>query len=159
MQVSTSRMYSQRFIEFKESELSGITRVAVKMLKPDHRPGDVDDLLSEYILLKEVDHPNVIKLLGACTDRRGPLYLIMEFAKYGSLRDYLRRSRRYFQGSSTRSLTSTSSSNKASAVTSFTYSMEDEIPFINQKDLTIYGWQVAKGMEYLADIKVLTCIF
>ena len=146
-------MYPQRFIEFKESELSGITRVAVKMLNPDHRPGDVDDLLSEYILLKEVDHPNVIKLLGACTDRRGPLYLIMEFAKYGSLRDYLRRSRRYFQGSSTRSLTSTS------AVTSFTYSMEDEIPFINQKDLTIYGWQVAKGMEYLADIKVLTCIF
>ena len=81
------------------------------MLKPNHRPGDVEDLLSEYNLLKEVDHPNVIKLLGACTDRRGPLYLIMEFAKYGSLRNYLRRSRKYFQGFSTRSSTNTSSSN------------------------------------------------
>ena len=130
----------------------GSTRVAVKMLKPNHRPGDVEDLLSEYNLLKEVDHPNVIKLLGACTDRRGPLYLIIEFAKYGSLRNYLRRSRKYFQGSSTRSSTNTSSSNMAC-------SMEEEIPFIKQKDLTVYGWQVAKGMEYLADIKVLTSQF
>jgi serine/threonine protein kinase len=47
------------------------------------------DLLSEYSLLKEVDHPNVIKLLGACTDRRGPLYIIMEYAKHGSLRSDL----------------------------------------------------------------------
>ncbi len=46
----------------------------------------LQDLLSEYSLLKEVDHPNVIKLLGACTDRRGPLYIIMEYAKHGSLR-------------------------------------------------------------------------
>ena len=46
----------------------------------------LQDLLSEYSLLKEVDHPNVIRLLGACTDRRGPLYIIMEYAKHGSLR-------------------------------------------------------------------------
>ena len=34
----------------------------------------------------KVNHPNVIRLLGACTDHAGPLYLIMEFAVYGSLR-------------------------------------------------------------------------
>ena len=36
--------------------------------------------------MMKVNHPNVIRLLGACTDHGGPLYLIMEFAIYGSLR-------------------------------------------------------------------------
>ena len=68
----------------------GYTRVAVKMLKAGACGSDLSDLVMEYNLLKELDHPNVIKLLGACTDSRGPLYLIMEFAKHGSLRTYLR---------------------------------------------------------------------
>ena len=38
------------------------------------------------IVITKVNHPNVIRLLGACTDHGGPLYLIMEFAIYGSLR-------------------------------------------------------------------------
>ena len=91
------------------------------MLKPLHTMSEKQDLLSEYNLLKEVDHPHVIKLLGACTDRRGPVYLIMEFAKYGSLRSYLRLGR------------STG---------------------ISSMDIISYAWQVAKGMTYLADIKV-----
>ena len=41
-----------------------------------------------YILpfVVKVNHPNVIRLLAACTDPGGPLYLIMEFALHGSLR-------------------------------------------------------------------------
>ena len=93
----------------------------MKMLKPLHTMSEMQDLLSEYNLLKEVDPPHVIKLLGACTDRRGPVYLIMEFAKYGSLRSYLRLGR------------STG---------------------ISSMDIISYAWQVAKGMTYLADIKV-----
>ena len=86
------------------------------MLKLHHTSDELSDLLSEYSLLKEVDHPNVIKLLGACTDRRGPVYLIMEFAKHGSLRNYLRRSREYFEGfrSHSRLSSNTSSSNTTS---------------------------------------------
>ena len=91
------------------------------MLKPLHTMSEMQDLLSEYNLLKEVDHPHVIKLLGACTDRRGPVYLIMEFAKHGSLRSYLRLGRH---------------------------------TGISSMDIISYAWQVAKGMTYLADIKV-----
>ena len=66
---------------------AGYTRVAVKMLKAHYSTCELQDLWTEYSLLKEVDHPNVIKLLGACTDvRAGPILLIMEFAQYGSLR-------------------------------------------------------------------------
>ena len=35
-----------------------------------------------------MNHPNVIKLLGACTTKGGPLCIIMEYAQYGSLRYY-----------------------------------------------------------------------
>ncbi len=69
---------------FNQSE--GYQRVAVKMLKSNHSREEVHDLLSEYVHLKEVNHPNVIRLLGACTTRGGPLCIIMEFAKHGSLR-------------------------------------------------------------------------
>jgi proto-oncogene tyrosine-protein kinase Ret len=58
------------------------------MLKSNHSREELHDLLSEFSLLKEVDHPNVIRLLGACTSRDGPLCIIMEYAQYGSLRCY-----------------------------------------------------------------------
>ena len=41
------------------------------MLKSHYSAYELQDLLTEYSLLKEVDHPNVIKLLGACTDKSG----------------------------------------------------------------------------------------
>ena len=56
------------------------------MLKPNHNQEEWYDLLSEYSFLKEMNHPNVIKLLGACTTKEGPLCIIMEYAKFGSLR-------------------------------------------------------------------------
>jgi proto-oncogene tyrosine-protein kinase Ret len=64
----------------------GCTTVAVKTLKEDASAAELTDLLSEYQLLKEVNHPNVIRLLGACTTPGAPVYLIIEFAEYGSLR-------------------------------------------------------------------------
>lgn len=60
--------------------------MAVKTLKDDARESELNDLLSEYQLLKEVSHLNVIKLLGVCTIPGGPVYLIIEFAEHGSLR-------------------------------------------------------------------------
>ena len=47
----------------------GYTTVAVKMLKDDASLQDQQDLLQELQMLKEVDHVNVIRLLGACTSR------------------------------------------------------------------------------------------
>ena len=56
------------------------------MLKCNYNKEELHDLLSEYSLLKNVEHPNVIKLLGACTSGDGPLCVILEYAKFGALR-------------------------------------------------------------------------
>ena len=66
--------------------IAGATTVAVKTLKENACASELADLLSEYQLLKEAQHPNVIRLLGACTTSGGPVYLIIEFAEFGSLR-------------------------------------------------------------------------
>lgn len=64
--------------------------VAVKMLKIDETEGKKSirqEFMAEFSLLKQLDHTNVIKLLGACTSNRGgPPLLVMEYAEYGSLR-------------------------------------------------------------------------
>ena len=43
--------------------LSDPRLVAVKMLKSNHSPQEVHDLVGELMHLKEVEHPNVIRLL------------------------------------------------------------------------------------------------
>ena len=63
------------------------TRVAVKILKPDST--DTSDFLREVSLMKKLTHPKIIQLFAVCT-RNPPYYIITEFMKHGSLKDYLR---------------------------------------------------------------------
>lgn len=90
------------------------------------------DLLSEYNLLKEVDHPNVIKLLGAAT-LNGPFYLVVEYCERGSLKNYLRSIRTkepiYMNGST-------------------------QFYAEHAAELLSFAWQISKGMQYLSEIKV-----
>ncbi|KAK7901695.1 hypothetical protein WMY93_018464 [Mugilogobius chulae] len=78
---------------FRLKGKAGYTTVAVKMLKENASHSELRDLLSEFTLLKQVNHPHVIKMFGACS-QDGPLYLIVEYAKFGSLRNFLRESRK-----------------------------------------------------------------
>jgi len=48
----------------------GITTVAVKTLKESAGERERSDLLSELTVMKMLDpHPNVVRLLGACTEK------------------------------------------------------------------------------------------
>ncbi|KAL0274572.1 UNVERIFIED_CONTAM: hypothetical protein PYX00_002674 [Menopon gallinae] len=115
------------------------TIVAVKTLKENARESELADLVSEFQLLKEVDHPNIIHLLGACTTLDGPLYIIIEYAKHGSLRNYLRRNRNF--GSELQL-------NDKESETSYMQS-------ITPKDILTFAWQIAKGMAYLTEMKLV----
>ena len=144
---------------------AGYTRVAVKMLKAHYSTCELQDLLTEYSLLKEVDHTNVIKLLGACTDKAGPILLIMEFAQYGSLRfasivqsvpisflkcllsglfrSFLHKCR----GSVQLSTDPACDNSYQSRLVATEYQ-------VTRKEILCFSWQVARGMEYLSHKKV-----
>ncbi|XP_023012804.2 tyrosine kinase receptor Cad96Ca [Leptinotarsa decemlineata] len=112
-----------------EGTQSGVTVVAVKTLKENANEKERSDLISELQVMKMLEpHPNVVRLLGCCTDKE-PIFLIMEFISKGKLQSYLRNSRaeRYYNNmhGHSRSLTS--------------------------RDLTSFVYQVAKGMEFLSN--------
>uniref|UniRef100_A0A6Q2YHR3 Fibroblast growth factor receptor n=1 Tax=Esox lucius TaxID=8010 RepID=A0A6Q2YHR3_ESOLU len=108
-----------------------VSTVAVKMLKDDATDKDLADLISEMELMKVMDkHKNIINLLGVCT-QDGPLYVLVEYASKGSLREYLRARR--------------------PPGMDYTFDVtkvpEEQLTF---KDLLSCAYQVARGMEYLA---------
>ncbi|XP_063929175.1 fibroblast growth factor receptor 3-like isoform X3 [Zophobas morio] len=111
----------------------GVTSiVAVKMLKEGHTDNEMMDLVSEMEMMKMIGkHINIINLLGCCT-QGGPLYVVVEFAPHGNLRDFLRQHR--------------PSSGYEPAIGI----VEKERKTLTQKDLVSFAYQVARGMEYLA---------
>ncbi|XP_014811413.1 PREDICTED: fibroblast growth factor receptor 1 isoform X1 [Calidris pugnax] len=113
-----------------------VTKVAVKMLKSDATEKDLSDLISEMEMMKMIGkHKNIINLLGACT-QDGPLYVIVEYASKGNLREYLQARRppgmEYCYNP--------------------TRVPEEQLSF---KDLVSCAYQVARGMEYLASKKCI----
>uniref|UniRef100_A0AAQ6A0F2 Fibroblast growth factor receptor n=1 Tax=Amphiprion ocellaris TaxID=80972 RepID=A0AAQ6A0F2_AMPOC len=117
----------------KEKPNKSLT-VAVKMLKDDATDKDLSDLVSEMEMMKMIGkHKNIINLLGACT-QDGPLYVLVEYASKGNLREYLRARR----------------------PPGMDYSFDTcKIPDeqLTFKDLVSCAYQVARGMEYLASQK------
>ena len=113
--------------------------VAVKTLKENASKKEKKDLLTELQIMKMLEpHPNVVTLLGGCTDK-DPVFLIMEYMPFGKLQSYLRESRernsdRYYGNLH-------ACSNRLSA-----------------RDLTLFAYQVAKAMEYLSSKGVSSSI-
>jgi fibroblast growth factor receptor 1 len=106
----------------------GVSVVAVKTLKENANEKEKSDLLSELQVMKMLEtHPNVVRLLGCCTDKE-PIFLIMEYISRGKLQSYLRNSRaeRYYNN------------------------MHGQSKSLTSRDLTSFVYQVAKGMEFLS---------
>ncbi|XP_060044345.1 fibroblast growth factor receptor 3 isoform X2 [Erinaceus europaeus] len=110
--------------------------VAVKMLKDDATDKDLSDLVSEMEMMKMIGkHKNIINLLGACT-QGGPLYVLVEFAAKGNLREFLRARR--------------------PPGTDYPFlACKPPEEQLSLKDLVSCAYQVARGMEYLASQKCI----
>ncbi|KAM3863431.1 proto-oncogene tyrosine-protein kinase receptor Ret [Diretmus argenteus] len=128
---------------FRLKGKAGYTTVAVKMLKENASHSELRDLLSEFTLLKQVNHPHVIKMYGACS-QDGPLHLIVEYAKYGSLRNFLRESRKVGPSYMGRDANRNSS-----------YLENPDDRALTMGDLISFAWQISRGMQYLAEMKLV----
>uniref|UniRef100_A0A8C3AY09 Tyrosine-protein kinase n=1 Tax=Cyclopterus lumpus TaxID=8103 RepID=A0A8C3AY09_CYCLU len=66
------------------------TPVAVKSCKENLAPEHKSKFLMEARILKQYDHPHIVKLIGVCTQKQ-PIYIIMELVQgtYGPARLYL----------------------------------------------------------------------
>ncbi|XP_068039200.1 protein-tyrosine kinase 2-beta isoform X2 [Anomalospiza imberbis] len=65
--------------------------VAVKTCKKDCSPENRDKFLSEAVLMKKLDHPHIVKLIGIAEEE--PTWIIMELYPYGELGQYLEQNR------------------------------------------------------------------
>jgi len=103
--------------------------VAVKRLKDDYSENDIKDLIYEMVMMKLFgkDHENIINLIGTCT-QDGPIYVIMEYAEKGNLKDFLKKYR-----------------------INNCY-LPSSIPNerLTSRDLISFAKQIAKGMHHLA---------
>ncbi|KAL9983806.1 hypothetical protein ACROYT_G006036 [Oculina patagonica] len=106
--------------------------VAVKMLKADATENELADLLSEMDTMKDIGkHKNIINLIGACT-QNGPLFVVVEFAPHGNLRQFLRERRPSEYQHSRQSYSG---------------------PSLTMRDFVSFAFQIARGMEYLGTRK------
>ncbi|XP_073959114.1 fibroblast growth factor receptor homolog 1-like [Choristoneura fumiferana] len=103
--------------------------VAVKMMKEEQSDADVKAFVLEMEIMKMVGkHENIINLLGCCT-QGGPLYVVVEYASNGCLRNYLKKHK---------------PDEKSDLIEG------TELKRLTQQDLVDFSLQVAKGMEYLS---------
>lgn len=106
--------------------------VAVKMVKEGHTDSDMTSLVREMEVMKMIGkHMNIINLVGCCS-QDGPLYVIVEYAPHGNLKDFLK---------------------KNLAMSDYT-SLSSQ-PALTQKHLISFAHQVARGMDYLASRKCI----
>ncbi|KAH8381421.1 hypothetical protein KR093_004514 [Drosophila rubida] len=109
--------------------------VAVKMVKEGHTDDDIASLVREMEVMKIIGrHINIINLLGCCS-QSGPLYVIVEYAPHGNLKDFLYKNR---------PLT------KEQLEGSHSPPLAPPQHIITEKDLIKFAHQIARGMDYLA---------
>ncbi|XP_020631998.1 angiopoietin-1 receptor-like [Orbicella faveolata] len=74
-------------------ESGNVLPCAVKSLKPSASREEVRDLYNELEIMGNVGyHPNLVNLIGACTED-GHLLVVLEIAENGSLIEFLKKSR------------------------------------------------------------------
>lgn len=111
----------------------GIQVVAVKMLKENADQQQRKEFLDELELMKPMaSHPNIVGLVGCCTKSDKP-FIIVEYCSLGNLKDFL-----------------------ISSHGSVVYAnMAGNSMSLTSRDLMSFAWQVARGMSYLASMKLV----
>ncbi|XP_071837468.1 focal adhesion kinase 1-like isoform X4 [Apostichopus japonicus] len=71
---------------FKDME-GNDTEVAIKTCKVESTETVGEKFLEEAYIMKQFDHPYIVKLIGVCTEP--PIWIVMELAPFGEMRSFL----------------------------------------------------------------------
>ena len=99
--------------------------VAVKRLKANASEGTKELFEKEVKFMSRLNHPNVVRLLGVCTDEENP-FIMMEYMKNGDLNQYLKGFNSIGEGA------------------------HKNVKPISMSTLTNISVQIASAMQYLA---------
>jgi len=133
---------------------SGTLVVAVKTSKENAPEKEKSDLIQEMKIMQQIGgtHPNIVTLLGICTDK-DPCLLILEYVKYGKLLTHLREQRgrdSLFDGLGDPAGDINLLGDDDSDDGRHGHRRKDSgSGNVTAKDLTKYAYGVAKGMEFL----------
>ncbi|KAL9957968.1 hypothetical protein ACROYT_G034928 [Oculina patagonica] len=130
-------------------------RVAAKMLRNGATEEQKQEFLEEIELMKQIGyHRNILNLMACCTITT-PMFLVVEFAKYGDLLQYLRKRREQVAGDTISRCTVTGhrsfrdDTGRERNVLTDTDKLHDD-DTLRTADLSTFAWQIAKGMEFLS---------
>ncbi|XP_069130208.1 vascular endothelial growth factor receptor 1-like isoform X4 [Argopecten irradians] len=151
-------------------EHEDVTIVAVKMVKDCTDRDQMEALLSELKILIHVgQHLNIVNLLGAVTKdiRYGELYVIVEYAHFGNLRNYLLKNKNTFKDvmddyidpveEKKREAAKEAAASKPYYVNKALKDNSADMigPSLTTKNLICWAFQTARGMEYLSSKKYI----
>ncbi|XP_033742928.1 vascular endothelial growth factor receptor 1-like isoform X3 [Pecten maximus] len=151
-------------------EHEDVTIVAVKMVKDCTDRDQMEALLSELKILIHVgQHLNIVNLLGAVTKdiRYGELYVIVEYAHFGNLRNYLLKNKNTFKDvmddyidpveEKKREAAKEAAASKPYYVNKALKDNSADLigPSLTTKNLICWAFQTARGMEYLSSKKYI----
>ncbi|XP_053619275.1 uncharacterized protein LOC128680259 [Plodia interpunctella] len=117
--------------------------VAAKALPDDATPAEERDFLREACMMASLQHSHIVRLVGVCaTD--GPPLVLMEYAFFGDLSEYLKSRRHLAENSGEDS---------------------EEADHVSAESLTRLGGEAASALEYLAskrlvhrDVRAANCL-
>ncbi|KAL5255722.1 hypothetical protein ACHWQZ_G011071 [Mnemiopsis leidyi] len=74
--------------ELKSLDGSPSSWVAIKQIKDDQSADAIREYEKEMLMMTQLHHPNIVKLVGLCTDSP-PYYILTEYMENGNLAEYL----------------------------------------------------------------------
>jgi serine/threonine protein kinase len=121
------------------------TDVAVKQLRTGSN--EADDFFREVDFMSKLDHPNIVKLLGVCSQEE-PFSMVFEYMDLGDLCGFLREAIGLGKGDNDKEEENPGNQEE-------TGGDEFDEPLLTKEELLVIVKQIAEGMVYISSLHLV----